>query len=338
MKMYGLEQPPCIPVDLRISRGVPPAGDDMIYVGSGKAALALILSYLKIKGALPNKMTPILVPEWLGTWVYTQILPYAFPTVHTDVNTPIVLCYHQYGFPQNMDKVLEMAETRNAIVIEDCAHAARSFYNGKSLGSMGEFGFFSFSKFLFCYALGGVLARDPEFRAFVSEQDAKASSRLRLFVNGLKFFTEWANGRDQPRVTQMFQGLTAMAYARYGEQVAAGSRALGLWLSKRDAEMEARRVNFRLLRATADRFGICGHLEVENVTPYAVPLYVKEERAGLLVSELQKRGVASGIYHFDFARCVFEPDFRRCVLVPIHSRMTGRGMELVVDAIGKCLH
>jgi hypothetical protein len=111
---------------------------------------------------------------------------------------------------------------------------------------------------------------------------------------------------------------------------------LDLWLWKRDAEIESRRKNYQLLRTSTDRFGICDHLEAENVTPYAVPLYVKEERAEPLVSELLKRGVTTGIYHFDFARCVFEPDFRRCVLVPIHSGMTGRGMELLVDAIEKC--
>jgi hypothetical protein len=336
MKIYGLEQPPRIPADLRFRRGIAPLGEDMIYAGSGKAAIALILSYLKIKGVLPNKMVPILVPQWLGTWVYAQILPYAFPTACADGGVPAVLCYHQYGFPQNMDKILEIAEACGAIVIEDCAHAARSFYKGKPLGTLGAFGFFSFSKFLFCYALGGILAKDPEFKTFVSEQQATASTALRLFVNGLKFFAECANGRNQPRGTWMFQGLTAMAYARYGEQVVAGTRALDLWLWKRDAEIESRRKNYQLLRTSTDRFGICDHLEAENVTPYAVPLYVKEERAEPLVSELLKRGVTTGIYHFDFARCVFEPDFRRCVLVPIHSGMTGRGMELLVDAIEKC--
>jgi dTDP-4-amino-4,6-dideoxygalactose transaminase len=337
MKIYGLEQAPRLVTDLRSVRVAPPEGEEVIYVGSGKAAIALILSYLKTKGTLPNKMTPILMPEWLGTWVYAQVLPYAFPTLRTDVNVPAVFCYHQYGFPQNMDRVLEIAEARGAIVIEDCAHAACSFFKGRPLGSMGAFGFFSFSKFVFCYTLGGVVAKDSKFRAFVSEQNAKASTLLRLFVNGVKYCSEWSNERASPRAVQFFNGLTAMAYSRYGEQVAASHRATSLWLSKQEAEVAARRQNFRLLRAKVDELGICDHLESHDVTPYAVPLYVKEDKSDALVSELRKRGVVSGVYHFDFARCVFEPDFRRCVLVPIHSGMAGRGMELVTDAIEKCL-
>jgi hypothetical protein len=337
MKIYGLEQSPRLFSDVRCVRGNPTEDEKLIYVGSGKAAIAVILSYLKIKGVLPNKMTPILVPEWLGTWVYAQMLPYAFPALHADASVRAVLCHHQYGFPQDMDRILEMAQARGAIVIEDCAHAVCSFYKGQPLGSMGAFSLFSFSKFAFCYALGGVLAKDPEFRGFVLEQKKKSSTALRVFVNGVKFFSEWTGGHAFLRTARIFNGLTAMAYARYGEQFAASPGAINLWLSKRDSEIAARRENYRLLRERADKFGICDHLETEDVTPYAVPLRVKKGKAESLVAELQKRRVTSGIYHFDFARCIFEPDFKRCVLVPIHSGMSGRGMELVIDAVEKCL-
>ncbi len=336
MKIYGLEQPPRFFSDFRFAPVTPAEDEKMFYVGSGKAAIALILSYLKFKGALPNKMTPILVPEWLGTWVYAQMLPYAFPTLRSDVSSPAVLCYHQYGFPQDMDRVLEMAQARGAIVIEDCAHAVCSFYKGKPLGSMGAFGLFSFSKFAFCYALGGVVAKDAEFRGFVSAKRRETSTSLRVFVNCVKFAAEWVNGRTLPRTAHVFNGLTAMAYARYGDLTVASPSAVNLWVSKRDAEIAARRQNFYLLREKVDKFGICDHLETEGVTPYAVPLHVQEGKAASLVADLRKHGVLSGIYHFDFARCVFEPDFRRCVLVPIHSGMSGRGMEIILDAVQKC--
>jgi hypothetical protein len=311
--------------------------DPMIYVGSGKSGIALILEYLKIKSVLTNKMTPILVPSWLGTWVYAQTLDYAFPTTRADDPAPVVICYHQYGYPQNMDKVQEIAASRKAVLIEDCAHAAGSFYKDKQLGSMGDFGLFSFSKFVFCYALGGILARDAEFRSFVSRKQKTCSRSLRLFVNGFKLLDETHIGWSRQRVAGAFNGLRRMAYSRYGQQHVAGPHALALWLAKRDNELAARRANYQLLRSRADRFGICDHLECDGVAPYAVPLVVRDGTARSLIEYLQGRGIRTGIYQFDFARCVFSPDFQPCVLVPIHSGMVGEGMSRLIEGIDKCL-
>lgn len=337
MTTWTFEQPPQIPRDLFRKRSVASSDDAMIYVGSGKAAIAIVLAYLKISGVLPHKMTPILVPHWLGTWVYSQMLNCGFPTTRSDEKAPVVFCYHQFGFPQNMDKVLEIASARKMVVIEDCAHAASSFYKGQRVGLLGDYGIFSFSKFAFCFALGGITNNDPEFRRFVAKRLKGGARSLRLFVNSVKLLDEWISGLNTPRAAYGLSGLRSMAYARYGDQVLPSARALALWDLKRDAELTARRENYRLLRAETDRFDVCSHLEAEGVAPYAVPLSVCKTSAEGLVTELNRRGVNAGIYRFDFARCVFEPEMRPCVLVPIHSGMTGVGMQTLIEVIGKCL-
>jgi hypothetical protein len=340
MKTYALEQPPHIGADLFgacLRRPARPEGDALIYVGSGKAAIALIFAYLKSIGVLPNKMTPVLVPQWLGTWVYAEMLSYSFPTMNPGDAAAVALCYHQYGFPQDMDRVLDIAASRRIVVVEDCAHAAAGTYKGQALGTMGDFGLFSFSKFAFCYALGAIATARPEFPKFVSDRQRRASRSLRLLVNGFKFVDEYNNGLNRPRAVRLLDGMRAMVYARYGAQVAVGPSALGLWWQKRDAELSARLQNFQYLRSYVDRFGICDHLEDSGVFPYAVPLAIKGDRAVQVVNELRARGVKAGVYQFDVARCIFEPRFEPCVLIPIHSGMSGAGIELVTDTIVKCL-
>ena len=49
------------------------------FVGSGKAGVGLVLSYLAKEGTLENKMSQILVPPWMGTWVYSSMLPFSYP-------------------------------------------------------------------------------------------------------------------------------------------------------------------------------------------------------------------------------------------------------------------
>ena len=51
---------------------------DVFLVGSGKGALALVLKYLIANKVIVNKTDEILVPSWLGYWVYNQMQPYVF--------------------------------------------------------------------------------------------------------------------------------------------------------------------------------------------------------------------------------------------------------------------
>lgn len=66
-----------------------------------------------------------------------------------DVIQPI----HFGGNPQDMDKILSIANENQQIVIEDCAQAFGSLYQNKFVGSFGEYSVFSFMKNL--YGLGG---------------------------------------------------------------------------------------------------------------------------------------------------------------------------------------
>ena len=97
--------------------------DGITLLGSGKGALALVLRHLQKRGIIRSKLDEILVPDWLGYWVYNQIQSYAFPAKRLSDRTRAILVYHQYGFPQDMDKIMAAAREKNLIVIEDCAHA-----------------------------------------------------------------------------------------------------------------------------------------------------------------------------------------------------------------------
>lgn len=54
-----------------------------------------------------------------------------------------------------MNKLLDFCDSKKLILIEDSAHVIDSKYDGKSLGHFGGFSIHSFSKFFFCFVLGG---------------------------------------------------------------------------------------------------------------------------------------------------------------------------------------
>lgn len=58
--------------------------------------------------------------------------------------TKAILPVHYAGVACNMDKIMEIAKNHNLIVIEDAAQGVMSEYKGKPLGTIGEYGCFSF--------------------------------------------------------------------------------------------------------------------------------------------------------------------------------------------------
>ena len=78
--------------------------------------------------------------------------------------TRAVIPVHNGGYPADMDAIMNIAEKHNLKVIEDCAHAHGSQWRGKGMGSIGDFGTFSFQigKTLTCGEGGMVITNDEE--------------------------------------------------------------------------------------------------------------------------------------------------------------------------------
>lgn len=58
--------------------------------------------------------------------------------------TKVIVPVHYAGVACDMDKIMEIANKHNILVVEDAAQAIDSYYKGKPLGSIGHFGCFSF--------------------------------------------------------------------------------------------------------------------------------------------------------------------------------------------------
>jgi len=70
-------------------------------------------------------------------------------------NTKGIVVTHLFGYPCNMDKVMEIANKNSIPVIEDCAQSYDSFYKGKETGTFGYAGIFSCSLMKVPTTLGG---------------------------------------------------------------------------------------------------------------------------------------------------------------------------------------
>ena len=79
--------------------------------------------------------------------------------------TRAIIPVHLFGHPADMDAIMDISRRHNLRVIEDCAQAFGALYRSRRVGSIGDFGCFSFfpSKNLACYGDGGmVITRDQD--------------------------------------------------------------------------------------------------------------------------------------------------------------------------------
>jgi len=60
--------------------------------------------------------------------------------------TKAILVVHLFGYPANMGEIIRIAREHNLYVIEDCAQAPGSSYNGKLVGTIGDIGIFSLNQ------------------------------------------------------------------------------------------------------------------------------------------------------------------------------------------------
>ncbi len=78
--------------------------------------------------------------------------------------TRAVICVHLAGWPCDMDPIMALAEQHDLKVIEDCAQAHGARYNGRSVGSIGHVGAWSFcqDKIMTTAGEGGMVTTNDE--------------------------------------------------------------------------------------------------------------------------------------------------------------------------------
>lgn len=80
-------------------------------------------------------------------------------------NVKAVIVVHLYGLSADMDKIVELCNKYNVVLIEDAAESLGTTYKGKETGSFGDYGIFSFNgNKIITTSGGGMLVSNNEER------------------------------------------------------------------------------------------------------------------------------------------------------------------------------
>lgn len=132
-------------------------GSKCVAVSNGTAALHLALKALDI-----GPGDEVIVPDLTFAATANVVLHCGAKPICADVdpitwtidpnkieklitpNTKAIIPVHLYGHPCDMDPILEIAAKHKIFVVEDCAEAQGATYKGRLVGTIGDFGCFSF--------------------------------------------------------------------------------------------------------------------------------------------------------------------------------------------------
>jgi len=294
----------------------------IVPVFSGKTALAIMLEYFRNIKKLEDKTAEVLVPSWLGQWVYMAMLSQTFPTREFNPRVRGLIMYHQWGFPQRAESILRFAKERDLFVIEDCAHAFEGCYKGQRLGTFGDAAIFSMAKFFPCVVGGAVYSKDSSIQEFLKHRVKKAGT-----LENEMFREREAFDRD-PHSCNI-----AQQYAVYPELGGCVPEALDIVRqSIVGGALQERKENVQRLRSELqleDEFG----LFEDGVLPWVVPFFFERETMLRIVQVLRANDIEAGIFHFDVNRNMLDSDYRECIALPCHDGITETEMQNIIRIV-----
>jgi dTDP-4-amino-4,6-dideoxygalactose transaminase len=147
--------------------------------------------------------------------------------------TKAIIPVHLFGQPMNMTRVMQIAQAHQLWVIEDCAQATGAIWDGKTVGSIGHLGCFSFypTKNLgACGDAGAITTSDPALAAQLRKlrdhgqrqryvyEEIGINSRLDaiqavVLLTKLRYLNSW-NAQRQAIADRYEQWLAAMPVIR----------------------------------------------------------------------------------------------------------------------------
>ena len=246
--------------------------------------------------------------------------------------TKAIIVVHYGGYACDMDPIMDLARTHGLAVIEDCAHACGGKYKGRMLGSIGDFGSFSFQavKNLATGDGGMLTTNNPEWAARLKKLRWVGISKD-TFDRGAGNSYDW------------FYDVTEAGYKYHMNDIIA---AIGLaQLEKLEWMNEQRRHWSKCYR---EAFSSLPQIQTPALKDYMFPachnFVVKLPRREELRAFLMERGITTGVHYYpNHLFKMYKPWYRKLdvteqiwtqlVTMPLYPDLGQKNHDLITSSI-----
>tara|TARA_B100000700_G_scaffold331657_1_gene466634 strand:- start:20105 stop:21280 length:1176 start_codon:yes stop_codon:yes gene_type:complete len=226
--------------------------------------------------------------------------------------TRAIICVHLAGWPCDMDRIMAIAAQHKLFVIEDCAQAHGAKYNGRSVGSIGDVGCWSFcqDKIMTTGGEGGM----------VTTNEQQLWSRMWSFKDHGKSYDAVYHRQHPPGFRWLHESF-GTNYRMTEMQAAIGRiqlKKMSQWTAQRNANADTIREALQGIETIEVPVYPANIIHAQ----YKLYLYIKPERLSQhwhrdrIVAEINARGVPC--YQGSCSEIYLEKCFDDAGLAPAH--------------------
>ena len=259
--------------------------------------------------------------------------------------TKAILPVHFAGRPCDMDALLHLADKHQLKIIEDCAHAIETEYKGQKVGTLGDFGCFSF------YVTKNVVTGEGGMVITKSEEDV-----ARIKMLGLHGMSKDAWKRFGDEGFKHYQVLECgFKYNMMDLQAAIGIHQL----ARVEANWQKRQAIWHRYNAAFASLPISLPAPIESGTRHAYHLYtllIDEQRCGIsrdaFLDAMTAQNIGLGVHYLSIPEHPYyqqtfdwKPDDypeamkvgRQTVSLPLSAKLTSSDVDDVINAVSELL-
>ncbi|MBW7676619.1 dTDP-4-amino-4,6-dideoxygalactose transaminase [Chryseobacterium chendengshani] len=252
--------------------------------------------------------------------------------------TKAIVPVHYAGIACDMDKIMNLAEKHNLVVIEDAAQAIDSYYKGKALGTIGDLGCFSFHETKnIISGEGGLLAINNQNYTKRSEVLWEKGTNRSEFFRGEVNKYGWIDTGSSFLPSEI---IAAFLYAQFENLQSIQNKRKKLWDQYHN--------NLKELQNE-------GHLELPFIPDYATNnahmFYIicknLDERSAL-ISHLKEKNILSVFHYLSLHKSDYYADkykgnelnnsdhYTDCLLrLPLFYELTESEVDYITESISK---
>lgn len=210
--------------------------------------------------------------------------------------TKVIIAMHYAGVACEMDTIMDIAKRHNLMIVEDAAQAVMSTYKGMALGTIGDFGCYSFHETK-NYSMGeggAILINNTAYNEKAEILREKGTNRAKFFRGQVDKYT-WVDFGDSYLPSEMN---AAYLWAQLLKADEINENRLATWIAYYDAFKPLEDKGLIELPTIPEE---CSH----NAHMFYIKLESLEKRTDF-ISKMREKGVG----------CVFH-------YVPLHSAPAG---------------
>ena len=301
-----------------------------LEIGSGDEVIVPSLTFVAtVHAILYNKAKPVFadVDEDTLTINLEDIKQKITP------KTKAIIVVHYGGVPCQMNEIMAIAKENKLFVIEDCAHAAGSTYQGKKVGSIGDIGCFSF------HAVKNIATGDAGMLTTNNNKIAEKVKRLRWF--GISKDTAQRTGASY----DWDYDVNELGYKYHLNDVIA-AMALVQFQKLENQNQKRKEIVSHYNQAFENVPGIETLKQNESGQSANWNYVIKVDQRDELVGFLKNRGISSSVHyrpihlHDVYKKYrkkanvpVTEQVWKKIITLPLYSEMTPEEINLVITSV-----